>query len=279
MFPWVYGFHWSPGYLVFLGLFFLVALAVAIGLITAALRSYRSMKNGKAALIQWHSTFEDLPAADRACRHAITGELTGRVCERGFDCRGCEKHAQLLCEQPKPAAAAITEPKVASVLGLPVPLDRFYHRGHTWVQIQEDGTALVGLDEFGRRLFGPPDSLILPPTGADLRMNAPAWEMHKNGSSVRVLSPIDGTVVDSGYPDEPWVLRIKPRGALATSHLLRGQEVSAWYLREMERLQLSLSGSMGSAALADGGVLVEDASNYMKPEDWDLVCGEIFLES
>jgi hypothetical protein len=55
---------------------------------------------------------------------------------------------------------------------------------------------------------------------------------------------------------------------------LRGHEVRAWYLRELERLQLAMG-----ASLADGGVLADDVAAACKPEEWDTLAGEIFLEA
>ena len=38
-------------------------------------------------------------------------------------------------------------------LGLDYPGDRLYHRGHTWVKLEEDGMVSIGLDAFA----DPPD--------------------------------------------------------------------------------------------------------------------------
>ena len=47
----------------------------------------------------------------------------------------------------------------------------------------------------------------------------------------------------------------------------------------MERLQLSLSAEVGTAAaLADGGVPVKDIAAAYPKANWDAVCGEMFLE-
>ena len=48
------------------------------------------------------------------------------------------------------------------ILGAPLPQDRLYHRGHTWVRREEDGTYNIGLDDFIRRLIGNPDLIELP---------------------------------------------------------------------------------------------------------------------
>lgn len=266
MFPWVYGFHWSPGYLIFLGVFFTVAVAVVSTVVLALWRSFRDFRQGRVPQLQWASNFHDLPPQERHCRHDMTGELPGRVCENSFDCRCCGKHATFSEE----CTAACT----CDIYGMTVPLDRYYHRGHTWVQAQEDGTLLVGLDEMGRRLAGADPAIELPNPGDTLTANAPAFTVRRGGNEVRILAPIDGTVVETAPKGEDWLVRLKPETEPDTRHLLRGREVRAWYLRELERLQLAMG-----ASLADGGVLVDDVAAACKPEDWDTLAGEIFLEA
>ena len=99
--------------------------------------------------------FHDLPAADRACRHVLTGEFKSRECPNAFDCRGCETHAKLVALHP-PAAGEESE---AEIFGMSFPLDRMYHRGHTWARPEADGTVTVGLDDLGTRLLGTPDAV------------------------------------------------------------------------------------------------------------------------
>src|ERR1017187_7935237 len=68
-------------------------------------------------------------------------------------------------------------------------------------------------------------------------------------------------------------------GEMDFRHLLRGAEVWPWLMREMERLQITLSAEVGAAAtLADGGVPVKDIAAAYPEANWDAVCGEMFLE-
>ena len=61
MFPWVYGFQWSAGYLIFLGLFFLVACTVAATLAVVLAKSVLDQRRGWSEFIGWLSEFQDLP--------------------------------------------------------------------------------------------------------------------------------------------------------------------------------------------------------------------------
>jgi len=277
MLPWNYGFHWNTGHVVFLGAFYTVLTIVATTLVLAVLRSRRAIAEQRVEDIGWHADFHDLSPQDRVCRHVLSGELQCRECPHAFDCRHCETHARLV------ARHAVAKPAEAEeeILGMTFPLDRFYHRGHTWARIEPDGTATIGLDDLGQRLLGVPDSTELPQPGERVSVSGTAFRVHKRNANVRVLSPVDGEVVETAGPGSDWILRVKTTGGggIDCRHLLRGSEVRPWLTREMERLQLTLSAEAGSGAtLADGGVPVKDIAAAYPEADWDAVCGEMFLE-
>jgi hypothetical protein len=274
MFPWNYGFEWNASHVIFLGAFYTVLVVVGTTVVSALVRSQRDLRARRDEDIRWRSEFEDLPAADRACRHVLTGEFKRRECPNAFDCRKCETHARLIARNRVAAAEGEDE-----IFGMAFPLDRYYHRGHTWARPEADGTVTVGLDELASRLAGTPDMIELPRVGTQVRVNGPALRIHKRNTDVRVLSPVDGEVVEIGGPAKDWLLRVKPaaEGERALRHLLRGAEIRPWLLREMERLQLALTMEGGSPALADGGVPVGDMAEACPAADWDAVYAEMFL--
>lgn len=277
MFPWNYGFEWNAGHIIFLGAFYTVLVIVATTVISAMWRARRDLARDRAGEIRWHSDFHDLLPRDRTCRHVLTGEFSHRECPNAFDCRACQTHAQLIARRP---LATPAEPE-EEILGMAFPLDRFYHRGHTWVRPDADGAVTIGLDELGSRLAGKPDGIELPQPGTQIRVNGPAFRIRKRNAEIRVLAPVDGEIVETGSPELGWLLKVKPSaaGESAFRHLLRGSEIRPWLLREMERLQLALTAEGAAPSLADGGVPVADMAEACPHADWDAVCGEMFLES
>ena len=276
MFPWNYGFHFGVASYIFLGAFYTVLVVVATTILNALWRAHRDLSKGKVEDIRWHSDFHDLAAADRNCRHVLTGEFKTRECQHAFDCRECETHAKLVALNP-PARAAEGEEEI---FGMSFPLDRMYHRGHTWARPEADGTVTVGLDDLGARLLGTPDAVELPEPGSRVQANGTAFRVHRREADVRVLSPVDGEVVETGGVDRGFFLRVKPvGGSMDMRHLLRDSEVKPWMMRELERLQLALTMEGASVpSLADGGVPVADIAAAYPKTDWDAVCGEMFLE-
>ena len=276
MFPWNYGFEWNIAHVIFLGAFYTVLVIVATTLISAFLRGRRDLRAHREESIRWHSDFDDLPAQDRVCRHVLTGELRCRECPNALDCRICGPHAQMIAGHPTPLAAGAEE----EICGMSFPLDRYYHRGHTWARPERDGSMTIGLDELASRLVGTPDALDLPQPGAAIHVNGTAFRMRKRDADVRVLSPVDGEVVATGSRERGWLLKVKPTasGERSFRHLLRGAEIRPWLLREMDRLHLALTAEGAVPTLADGGVPVADIAASYPKADWDAVCGEMFLE-
>jgi hypothetical protein len=271
MFPGVDGFHWTAGHIFFVSAFLSIAAAIAVVAILSVVRTRRDLASGRAGSIRWTADFSELSLSDRQCRHALTGEVPGRICPNGFDCRNCANH-------PRYRQAERGEAHDI-VFGLLYPNYRYYHRGHTWVAPQPDGTLLVGLDALSERMIGAPDAVRMSGAGAKVSTNGEGWRMWKDGIEVRVLSPVDGTIMQSGGPDDPWYLRVLPASQPADlRHLLRGEEVHGWVARELERLQIATSRHGETPALADGGVLVDDFLQELPATLRDRVLGEVFLE-
>ena len=295
MLPGVYDFQWDVGHLAFLGAFFLVVGAIGLVVTLSVLKSLRNLRAREAEAIRWAEDFGDIPRVARRCRHDLTGRTTARVCDNGFDCRTCDFHTAMLAagrgaecaeklavgETPGRHGAADAVARAdAETFGFEMPGDRLYHRGHTWVQLQDDGTVRVGLDDFGSRLIGKPDKVALPAKGSHVQTNGTGWRLRKGNAEVRVLSPVEGTVLGTGGPDEGWYLAVKPREEQPDlTHLLRGAEVRGWMLHEVERLQALFSSQALGHSLADGGQPIGDLSVAEPDLGWDRVWGEVFLDT
>lgn len=274
MLPWVYEFHWTPFHITFLLVFFSVFVAVITTVVMAMRRTLEDERMNRFDAIVWHSNFDDLSPAMKVCRHQLIGDVQHRICDNGFDCGGCKVHAKLLLKKhPSPVHQF-------EVFGFTMPPYRLYHRGHTWVQQEHDGTYTIGIDDFGSRIIGKPFTVSLPPIGSRLSVNGQGLLVTKADASIRILSPIDGEVIDHGDAEKGWWLKIKATDPEnGTAHLLRDGEIRPWMMREMERLQMSFASAGVGATLADGGELVPDFHKHFPGADWDGVLGQMFLEA
>jgi len=271
MFPGVDGFEWTFGHVFFISVFLTIVTALAVIAIVSLVRAGRDVSAGRADPIRWSSDFGELPSSFRQCRHALTGEAPQRICPNAFDCRLCANHPKF--------RQARQDQGPDMLFGLRYPNHRYYHRGHTWVAPQADGTLLIGLDAIGHQMIGEPDTVKLPGVGSKVVNNGEGWRMRKDGLEVRVLCPVDGTVLQTGGPEDNWYLRVQPATKPADlRHLLRGEEVRAWVGKEIERLQCAVSPPGQGAVMADGGVLVDEFIREVPESRRDDILGEVFLE-
>jgi glycine cleavage system H lipoate-binding protein len=271
MFPGVDGFHWTVGHVVFLSLFFAMALTIVGTLGSAAWRTVKDFRDRSATDLCWKADFVELPEADRRCRHELAGRVISRACENQFDCRHCENYSHFAV---LPARGHTRD------LGLDYPEDRMYHRGHTWVKVQPDGTVDIGLDALADHMIGRPDFVRLPRIGEELDVNQIAWRIKKNGKEILVRAPVEGTVVGAS---DGLTLKLHPRldvhDPANLRHLLRGPEMHGWVSRELERLQVQLRAPGTQPSLADGGVLVHGLIDALPDADWDTVLADTFLQA
>jgi glycine cleavage system H lipoate-binding protein len=277
MFPWVYGFAWTTGNVIFLGIFFFIVAIIGTTLVVSIFRTVRAYKLHDIEAFRWEVDFHDLPPQLRTCRHEFTGEFKQRSCDNGFDCRSCATQNKLI-RHHSVNTDAIELPIHA--YGFTIPTDRLYHRGHTWVQGDSFGIYTIGLDDFATRLIGTFDGFVFPEIGSQVQMNGNAWIVKKGGMDLRILSPLDGEVVATNDGSDGWYLKIRPTTAkVDTKHLLREHEVAVWFQREFERLQHRLSDSKIGYTLADGGIPVQDFVKAYPERNWDAILGDVFLEA
>lgn len=167
--------------------------------------------------------------------------------------------------------------------------DVIYHPGHSWARPQEDGTVVVGMDDFAHALIGP-EAVRLPAIGTKVRQGEAGWMLSADGKVVDMLSPIDGTVVGVNFEVEQapgkikedpygagWLLKIEPaRLAANTKNLLDGKLARAWMREVTEKLRRQMNPDLG-AVYQDGGAVVDGIARNLDPESWDQVAREFLL--
>ncbi|MCB1009997.1 MAG: glycine cleavage system protein H [Acidobacteria bacterium] len=186
------------------------------------------------------------------------------------------------------AAQAHLEPVWVS--GYLVPEGIHYHRGHTWARQIAPDTAVVGLDDFARRLIGPVSRTKLPEPGAWLRSGDHAARLGVGERMAELVSPIEGEVVETNAQLEStpglassdpygrgWLFKIKaPDLARNFGNLFSGTLAHRFFEDAKEKLQLELMALSGSV-LADGGEPAADYSRELTDEEWKRLAHEFLL--
>jgi glycine cleavage system H protein len=181
-------------------------------------------------------------------------------------------------------AAEPASPEPVWVAGYQLPEALHYHRGHTW------DTAVVGIDDFARRLIGPAKALASPAIGDWVQQGEKAFAVKVDGREANFVSPIEGEVlaVNPDLGREPalatndpygrgWVMKVRARNlGLSLRNLLSGSLARRWTEDAREGLELRLMALSGSV-LQDGGEPVADFARHLPTGEWKRLVGEFLL--
>jgi len=177
------------------------------------------------------------------------------------------------------------------VAGFQVPENVRYHGGHTWALSESRELVRVGMDDFASKLIGRIDSISLPQRGRWVRQGQKIWTIFRDGKSVDMVSPIEGTVSDVNEavvrdPElarrdpygEGWLVTVQaPDSKINFRNLLGGALARLWTEDSAFRLRKRMPIAMSAALAQDGGVAVDDISAHLPNEDWATLTKEFFL--
>jgi glycine cleavage system H lipoate-binding protein len=146
------------------------------------------------------------------------------------------------------------------------------------------------MDDFATKLAGKIDNITLPQRGHWVRQGQKTFTIFRDGKSVEMVSPIEGTVTDINdavlknpelarkdpYGDG-WLMTVQaPDSKLNFRNLLGGSLARLWTEESALRLRSRMPMAVGALA-QDGGVAVDDLTAHMPEEDWATLTREFFL--
>ena len=179
----------------------------------------------------------------------------------------------------------------AMVAGFQVPENVRYHSGHTWALSESRELVRVGMDDFASKLVGKIESIALPQRGRWVRQGQKIWTIFRDGKSVDMVSPIEGTVSDVHEAvvkdpslalkdpfGEGWIVTVQaPDSKINFRNLLGGALARMWTEDSAPRLRKRMPVAMAAALAQDGGVAVDDITAHLPNEDWAALTKEFFL--
>ena len=189
--------------------------------------------------------------------------------------------------KPERGAARVAPSLVG---GFQVPDSLRYHPGHTWALSESPSLVRVGLDDFAARLVGQVSSITLPQRGQWIRQGQKVWSLRRDGTTVDMLSPIEGAVTDINeavlqQPDlartdpygEGWLLKVESPDAKTNFRNLLGGQLARWWTEEAAmRLQRRMPGVLDAVA-QDGGVAIDSITSHLPDQEWAEVARDFFL--
>ena len=160
--------------------------------------------------------------------------------------------------------------------------------GHTWLSLNQDGSANVGIDAFARYAVGKIDGLLLPRVGQEFRRGDDLFTVRQGGREATFKAPIDGVVetINEALPKnldrvqgdpyrKDWFCSLRPRNlARNLRQMLIADEAIAWLKSEAKRFQEFINSrpaerSALGIVLQDGGEITNGVLELMDNEAWD----------
>lgn len=163
-----------------------------------------------------------------------------------------------------------------------VPQGYYYSRGHTWLELKENGKLNIGLDDFINKSLKPLKAVLIRDIGHKVKKGEPIIQLVTNNSRVNIYAPIDGIItgynttlfsnfstIKSNPYKSNWLLEIQPDDIRKELQSLKvGKEVLSWMKEELNRFkdllsQVSIKPSLVGATLYDGGNIVEGVVRFL----------------
>jgi len=237
-------------------------------------------KGKRGRIVSWKDVLRDRPASKRPCIHYMKGRIEFRSCHHDYRCGNCE-FDQFFHDQF--SVHAVVKPiDPIRIMGFRVPQGYYFHRGHTWIKVEEGNRVRVGIDEFALRLLGPFDRIEAPLMGREVCQERPDIVAFRGEKRADVLSPVNGIVtainprlrenatLAGEFPySEGWVMNVHSTDLRRDlKRLMIHRETEAFMEAEVNDLY-QLIEEVSGPLTADGGDLRRDIFGSMPALGWE----------
>jgi len=259
----------------------------------AAIENKKLEKTGKGPegkrknIVLWEEKIRELPPVKQPCLHYMKGRISFRPCTNEYRCGNCEFDQYFLDQYA--VHAAVKPVNVLEVDGFKVPQGFYFHRGHTWVKMEEGPEVRIGLDDFALKIFGPLDRIEAPLLGKEIVQGRADMSISRGMKTAGLLSPVSGVVIETnsklrkqGEPanmdpySDGWVVRVHSNNLRQDlKSLMMGDETKSFITGESDRLYDVIEEATGPLAV-DGGYPANDILGTIPEIGWEKLVG-LFL--
>lgn len=230
--------------------------------------------------ISWQDVMRRRPGKERTCRHSLTHRIESRICGLNYNCSKCD--FDQFFEEVWTTKTGSIPYEIQHVKGFDVPMDYFFHNGHTWARVESGGCVRVGLDDFALKLLGKADVFDLPLMGKELDKDSVGWGLRRKNNQAEILSPVGGVIVEvnSKVRENPEIANREPYGdgwlfmvrtpdvKKTVKKLMASTETFDWINNEISNLEEMIEEVAGPLA-ADGGYLQDDIYGNLPDLKWE----------
>jgi glycine cleavage system H lipoate-binding protein len=130
-----------------------------------------------------------------------------------------------------------------------VPAGIFISKNHTWVNVEMNGAARVGIDDFARKIINTINEVELPKLDKEVKKGELLFSIKHNSHTIAISSPISGkiTLINTEHIEHPelialnpfelsWMCCIEPSNLSEELHSLKiGADSINWYKGEIDK--------------------------------------------
>lgn len=173
---------------------------------------------------------------------------------------------------------------------LTMPSGLYFDKSHTWVYLEKDGLAKVGIDDFLLHITGSFSRVKMKESGSKIKKGEAVLTLIQNGKQINLHSPVSGTireindvlitnpeVIHESPYDLGWIYMVEPSNWLREIQFFNlASTYRDWVKSEFIRLKDFLAASLNSRSssvpilsLQEGGELKCHILRDLGPEIWE----------
>ncbi|MHC1766222.1 MAG: response regulator [Verrucomicrobiia bacterium] len=173
-----------------------------------------------------------------------------------------------------------------------IPAGVLISKGHCWVSLSPDGSVMVGMDDFAKKLVGRVDALELPALGTTLRAGQPMFAVRQKGRRIQFFAPVSGRVTrvnqdlskmtsrldETSYYNQ-WIGQIQGENLDAEIPALKiGRSAEALFQEDIGRFTAFLRNAAKSKLPGGtaGSALCIGALEQLNDDQWNQAAREFF---
>ena len=238
-------------------------------------------------IVLWEDKIKALPPGRQPCLHYMKGSIGFRVCTNEYRCGSCEFDQYFLDQYA--VHASVKPVDVMDIDGFKVPQGFYFHKGHTWLKVEEGSLVRIGIDDFALKVFGHLDRIEAPLIGKEMKQGRKDISIIRGEHTAGLLSPVSGIVVETNtrlrsrgeavnmdpYSDG-WVVRVHSDNLREDlKYLMVGDETTSFMKQESDHLHEAIEDALPLAA--DGGFVARDIIGSIPEIGWEKLV-TLFLD-
>jgi len=167
-----------------------------------------------------------------------------------------------------------------------IPGGVFISAGHCWVELDQEGSAKIGIDDFAKKLIGKIDALELPNLGMNIKAGQSLFTIKQGQKSITFNAPVSGKItkintvlnsnleaLDQNPYDINWICIIDTENIdEELKNLNIGKVAVSFYQDELEKY---MKLRKGTGDKKEDQLYIGEFEN-LSTADWEKMSGEFF---